>query len=376
MRNNTLIARPFLLTAFCLLLTAYCSLFLPSCSGENSKQPAAFPPVPVTVADVIAESVPVQISAIGNVEAYSTVGIKSQIGGTLMHVHFKEGQDVNKGDILFTIDPRPYESALKQAEANLSRDKAQMENSRVEVRRYAELVKKGYVAQELYDQILTNATALEAIVKADEAAVENARLQLGYCSINAPVSGRTGSLLAHKGNLIKANADSDMVVINQIQPVYVNFSVPEHNLSNIRKHIALGNVEVQAITTNNKKPEVGRLTFIDNTVDAATGTIALKATFDNRERVLWPGQFVNVQMTLTTIRDAVVAPSQAVQTGQQGQFVFVVKEGSAELRPVKVGITHKDMTVIEDGLSLGETVVTDGQLRLMPGAKVEIKNKK
>lgn len=376
MRNNTLIARPFLLTAFCLLFTAYCSLFLPSCSGENSKQPAAFPPVPVTVADVIAESVPVQISAIGNVEAYSTVGIKSQIGGTLMHVHFKEGQDVNKGDILFTIDPRPYESALKQAEANLSRDKAQMENSRVEVRRYAELVKKGYVAQELYDQILTNATALEAIVKADEAAVENARLQLGYCSINAPVSGRTGSLLAHKGNLIKANADSDMVVINQIQPVYVNFSVPEHNLSNIRKHIALGNVEVQAITTNNKKPEVGRLTFIDNTVDAATGTIALKATFDNRERVLWPGQFVNVQMTLTTIRDAVVAPSQAVQTGQQGQFVFVVKEGSAELRPVKVGITHKDMTVIEDGLSLGETVVTDGQLRLMPGAKVEIKNKK
>jgi len=361
---------------YCILITAYCFLFLPSCSRENSKQPAAFPPVPVTVADVIAESVPVQISAIGNVEAYSTVGIKSQIGGTLMRVHFKEGQDVNRGDILFTIDPRPYESALKQAEANLARDKAQMENSRVEVRRYAELVKKGYVAQELYDQILTNAAALEAIVSADEAAVENARLQLGYCSINAPVSGRTGSLLAHKGNLIKANADSDMVVINQIQPVYVNFSVPEHNLSVIRKHIALGHVEVQAFPTNSEKPEVGKLTFIDNTVDATTGTIALKATFNNRERVLWPGQFVNVQMTLTTLPDAVIAPAQAVQTGQQGQFVFVVKEGSAELRPVKVGITHKNITVIEDGLSPGETVVTDGQLRLMPGAKVEIKNKK
>jgi len=323
----------------------------------------------------MAESVPVQIGAIGNVEAYSTVGIKSQVGGTLMHVHFKEGQDVNKGDILFTIDPRPYEAALKQAEANLARDKAQMENSRVEVRRYADLVKKGYIAQEQYDQIVTNAAALEATVNADEAAVENARLQLGYCSINAPVSGRTGSLLAHKGNLIKANADSDMVVINQIQPVYVNFSVPESDLSEIRKHIALGHVSVEALTTNNEKPEVGKLTFIDNTVDAATGTIALKATFDNRQRVLWPGQFVTVRMTLTTIRDAVVAPTQAVQTGQQGQYVFVVKEGSAELRPVKVGITHQDVSVIEEGLSPGEQVVTDGQLRLMPGAKVEIKNK-
>jgi multidrug efflux system membrane fusion protein len=369
MRHNRLIV------FYCLQTAVYCLLFLPACSNDKSKQPLTAPPVPVTIGEVTQKPVPVQISAIGNVEAYSTVGIKSQVGGTLMRVHFKEGQDVNKGDLLFTIDPRSYEAALKQAEANLAKDNAHLENARVEVRRYADLVKKGYVAQEQYDQILTNSAALDATVNADRAAVDNARLQLGYCSINAPVSGRTGSLISYEGNLIKANADTDMVVINQIRPVYVNFSVPEHILPEIRKHMALGKVAVEAFITNNEKPEEGRLAFIDNTVDPATGMIALKATFDNRERKLWPGQFVNVQITLTTIQDAVVAPSQAVQTGQQGQYVFVIKEGSAELRPVKPGITYKGMTVIENGLSPGERVVTDGQLRLMPGAKVEIKNK-
>ena len=359
----------------CSLFTVYCLLFFPACSKESSKQPPAFPPVPVTVATVAGKSVPLQIRAIGNVETYSTVGVKSQVGGLLMRVHFKEGQDVKKGDLLFTIDPRPYETALRQTEANLAKDNAQLENARVEVNRYAELVKKGYVAQEQYDQIRTNAAALEATVNSSMAAVENAQLQLKYCYIYSPLTGRTGDIITNEGNLIKAN-DVSMVVINQIQPVYVNFSVPEQGLLEIKKYVSAGKLKVEAfLSISDKDPEVGVLTFIDNSVDIATGTIKLKASFTNIDKRLWPGQFVNVILTLRTLPDAVVVPSQAVQTGQQGQFVFVVKEGSAELRPVSVGITYEDMMVIESGLVPGEQVVTDGQMRLMPGAKVEIKNR-
>ena len=357
----------------CLLFTAYCLLFFPACSKESSKQPQAYPPVPVTIATVTGKSVPLQVRAIGNVETYSTVGVKSQIGGLLVRVHFKEGQDVKKGDLLFTIDPRPYETTLRQTEANLAKDNAQLENARVEVNRYAELVKKGYVAQEQYDQIRTNAAALEATVNASRAAVENAQLQLKYCYIYSPLTGRTGDLITNEGNLIKAN-DVSMVVINQIQPVYVNFSVPEQGLSEIKKYVSGGKLKVEAfLSISDKDPEVGVLTFIDNSVDIATGTIKLKASFENIDKRLWPGQFVNVILTLKTQPDAIVVPSQAVQTGQQGQFVFVVKEGSAELRPVSAGITYEDMMVIESGLVPGEQVVTDGQMRLMPGAKVEIR---
>ena len=360
----------------CSLCLAFCSLLsLSACSDTTSKQPPLKKAsVPVTVENVIQKPVPVQISAIGNVEAYSTVGIKSQVGGTLMRVHFKEGQYVNKGDLLFTIDPRPYEALLKQAEATLAKDTAQFENSRVEVRRYGDLVKKGYVAQEQYDQILTNAAALEATVNAERAAVDNAQLLLTYCYIYSPITGRTGSLISYEGNVIKANADTSMVVINQIQPISVTFSVPEQYIAEIKKYMAKEKVNVQAVIgSDDAHPLNGTLTFVDNAVDTATGTIKLKATFDNRDRVLWPGQFVNVQITLTTIRDALVVPTQALQTGQQGQFVFVIKEGAAELRPVRTGITYKNITVIKTGLSLEEQVVTDGQIRLMPGAPVEIK---
>ncbi len=360
----------------CSLCLAFCSLLsLSACSDTTSKQPPIKKAsVPVTVENVIQKPVPVQISAIGNVEAYSTVGIKSQVGGTLMRVHFKEGQYVNKGDLLFTRDPRPYEALLKQAEATLAKDTAQFENSRVEVRRYGDLVKKGYVAQEQYDQILTNAAALEATVNAERAAVDNAQLLLTYCYIYSPITGRTGSLISYEGNVIKANADTSMVVINQIQPISVTFSVPEQYIAEIKKYMAKEKVNVQAVIgSDDAHPLNGTLTFVDNAVDTATGTIKLKATFDNRDRVLWPGQFVNVQITLTTIRDALVVPTQALQTGQQGQFVFVIKEGAAELRPVRTGITYKNITVIETGLSLEEQVVTDGQIRLMPGAPVEIK---
>jgi len=333
--------------------------------------------VPVTAAAVIQKTVPVQINTIGNVEAYSTVSVKSQIGGILDHVHFREGQDVNKGALLFTIDPRPYEAALKQAEANLAKDAAQLENAREEVRRYAELVKKGYVAQEQYDQIRTNAAAFEATVNADKAVVENARLQLKYCYIYSPFNGRTGNLLSHQGNLIKANADNPMVIINQIQPIYVTFSVPEQYLAEIKKYMSGGKILVKVfITTEKDNPEEGVLTFVDNTVDAATGTIKLKATFTNNKKRLWPGQFVDVVIVLTTQPNAIVVPSQSVQTGQKGQYVFVIKDDlTVEDRFVTAGGTLNSETVIEKGLQAGEKVVTDGQLRLVPGAKVQLKEK-
>lgn len=353
-----------------ILLIAY----LPACYGGKS-QPPKKPAVPVTAAAVIQKTVPVQLTAIGNVEAYSTVSVKSQIGGILTRVHFKEGQDVNRGNLLFTIDPRPYEAVLKQAEANLAKDTAQLENARVEVHRYEELVKKGYVAQQQYDQIRTNAVSLEATVNADKAQVENAGLQLKYCYIYSPITGRTGNLIANEGNLIKANADNPMVVINQIQPVYVSFSVPEQYLAEIKKYMSDGKVKVEAIIAKDEDhPVEGVLTFVDNAVDISTGTIKLKATFGNKDRRLWPGQFVNVIMTLTTQPNAVIVPSQAIQTGQKGQYVFLIKNDlTVETRPVVIARTMNGEAVVEKGLQPGDKVVTDGQLRLVPGAKVELK---
>ncbi|MFA5847319.1 MAG: efflux RND transporter periplasmic adaptor subunit [Thermodesulfovibrionales bacterium] len=362
----------FFVTACCLLFTVNCLLFLPACKGKEQqmKKPAA----PVTVGTVVKKTVPVQIRAIGNVEAYSTVSIKARVGGELEKVYFLEGQDVNKGSLLFTIDPLTYKTALNAAQANLARDTALAKKAEEDVARYKELYKEQLVSGSQYEQIFANAEAMKATLKADAAAVENAGLQLSYCSIYAPVSGRTGSLLVNQGNLIKANDDKPMVVINQIQPVYVTFSVPEQYLPEIKLRMKSGNLSVEAfVSRDDKNPFHGVLTFVDNTVDTATGTIKLKATFDNKDRALWPGQFVTVRITLLTIQDAVVVSSQAVQTGQQGQFVFVVKDEAAELRPVTAGITYEDMTVIEKGLAPGEIVVTDGQMRLMPGAKVEIK---
>jgi membrane fusion protein, multidrug efflux system len=356
-----------------ILLFVLVPCFISSCSEKA--QPPQKAPVPVTAGTVIQKTVPLQLSAIGNVEAYSTVSVKSQVGGGLTRVHFREGQDVSKGDLLFTIDPRPFEAALKQAEANLAKDNAQLENARKEVRRYAELVKKGYVAQEQFDQITTNAAALEATVNAGQAMVENARLQLKYCYIYSPITGRTGNLIANEGNLIKANADTPMVVINQVQPIYVTFSVPEQNLSEIKKYMSEGKLRVEAIAAKeDEKPEQGLLTFIDNAVDLTTGTIKLKGTFANKGKKLWPGQFVNAVLTLTSQPNAIVVPSQAIQTGQKGQYVFVIKNDlTVEDQPVIAGRTRNNETIIEKGLQAGETVVTDGQLRLVPGAKVDVK---
>ena len=351
-------------------------IFLLAACGKKAEQQQVKPAVPVTVGIVTQKSVPLQILVIGTVEPSATVAVKAQIGGTLTRIHFTEGQDVKKGDLLFTIDPRPYEAALKQADAILARDRTQYENARAEERRYEELVKKGYVAQTQYEQVRTNAAALEAVVQSSGAQVENARLQLAYCTIRSPFSGRTGGLSVYEGNLIKANADTAMVTINQIQPVNVSFAVPERTLPEIRKYMAGGALKVEALLSkNDANPLQGNLAFIDNAVDAATGTIRLKGSFVNSDRKLWPGQFVNVVLTLATQKNAVVVPTQSVQTGQKGQFVFVVKaDSTVEVRPVVASRVFGEETVIESGLTASEKVVTDGQLRLAPGAKVEVKD--
>jgi multidrug efflux system membrane fusion protein len=329
--------------------------------------------VPVTVGTATRRAVPVQVQAIGNVQPYSTVSVKAEVGGELTRVYFTEGQDVHRDELLFTIDPRPFEAALKQAEANKARDQAQAAYARSDARRYEELYKSGVVAQQQYDQFRTNAEAREAGVQADQAAIETARLQLGYASIRSPINGRTGNLLVQQGNLVKPN-DVPLVVINQIQPIYVNFSVPAQYLPDIKQHMASHPLKVEARPKQGSGPPAyGELTFIDNAIDVSTGTILLKGTFLNPDKSLWPGEFVDVTLTLTTEGNAVVVPSQAIQAGQQGQYVFVVKQDlTVESRPVVVSRSYGQQAVVEKGLRPGETVVTDGQLRLAPGAKVSI----
>jgi membrane fusion protein, multidrug efflux system len=332
--------------------------------------------VPVLVATAVQKSVPVQLRAVGNVEAYATVSVKSQVAGVVNQAHFREGQDVKKGQLLFTIDPRPFEAALKQAEANLARDTAQVRNLREQVRRYVELVEKQYVSREQYDQIKTNADAAEAVVDADKAAVENAKVQLSYCYIYSPVNGRVGSLLVNEGNLVRVNDVSPLVVINQVNPIFVTFAVPEQNLADLRRHMARGDLVVDAMFQSDEgRPERGKLEFIDNAVDRSTGTLKLKAVFTNAERRLWPGQFVNVALTLTTQPDAVVIPSEAVNVGPEGQHVFIVKpDKRVEVRAVTLGSTSGGEAVIAKGLAPGETVVKEGQFLLGQGSRVEIKS--
>ncbi|HEY3305147.1 MAG TPA: efflux RND transporter periplasmic adaptor subunit [Candidatus Binatia bacterium] len=331
--------------------------------------------VPVTVALVSQKNMPVQLEAVGSVEAFSTVSIRTQVTGTITQVHFKEGQDVKQGDLLFTIDTRPFEAALKQAEANLARDAAVLANAREQARRYAELVKKQYVSQEQYDQVKTNSDALEGSVDADKAAIENAKVQLSYCRIYSPVTGRTGGLLVNEGNLVRTNDATALVTINQVSPIYVTFAVPEQNLPEIRKRLSVSKLKIQALSQGENIPEEGELSFIDNVVDRTTGTIKLKGTFANGNRRLWPGQFVKAALKLADQPDAIVVPSQAVQTGQNGQHVFVVKNDSGvELRPVVVGRSLNGDSVVEKGLQPGEKVVTDGQFLLGPESKVQVKN--
>jgi membrane fusion protein, multidrug efflux system len=332
--------------------------------------------VPVLVATAQQKAIPIQIRAVGNGEPFATVSVKSQVTGVLMQAHFKEGQNVKKGQMLFTIDPRPFEAAVKQADANLARDVAQLQNAREQARRYAELLKKQYVSQEQYDQIRTNADALESVVEADKAAVENAKVQLSYCYIYSPIDGQVGSLLVNEGNLVRVNDGTPLVVINQLSPINVTFSVPEQHLADIKRHMATGTLKVDArFPSDEGRPEQGNLAFVDNTVDRQTGTIKLKAEFKNSARRLWPGQFINVAVTLSTQSDAVVVPSEAVQVGPDGQQVFIVKEDKrVEMRLVTVGQTQEGEAVIVKGLAAGEMVVREGQFLLGPGSQVDIKD--
>jgi len=342
--------------------------------GGGQEQRRAQPAVPVTVAKVVEKTVPITFRAIGHVEPMATVAIKARIGGELQKVWFTEGQSVAQGATLVTIDPRQYQAALRLAEAQLARDKALLEKAEADTRRYAGLVKQDFVTKEQYDQITSTAAALRAAVEADQANLDNARLQVAYCTITAPIEGRTGNLNVKVGNLVKADDTNPLVTVNQIRPIFATFSVPAQLLPQLTKHNGNRIAVVATLPQNSGAPEAGELSFVDNAVDTATGTILLKATFANRDERLWPGQFVDVVVTLGEEPNRIVAPAPAVQTSQQGQYVFVVKsDDTVELRPVKVGRIDEAEAVIDTGLTAGETVVTDGQLRLVPGAKVEIK---
>lgn len=344
--------------------------FFGACNNKNNKPQQEA--VPVVVGTVSQKNIPYEIKNIGTVEAYNIVDVRSRVGGELKQVYFQEGQDVRKGDPLFLIDPAPYQAAMEGAKANLARDTVMARNAEESARRYAELVKKEYITQQQYDDMLTNSEALKAEVKADQATVENARLNLEYCRMTAPISGRTGSLLVHQGNMVMANASNPLVVIHQIQPIYVSFTVPEQYLSEIRQYSAAGRLTVRVYPPDEEQNmRSGELSFIDNMVDTSTGTILLKAVFPNEDKVLWPGEFVNVVILLKEIENAVVIPSQAVQAGQDGNYVFVVKsDRTVESRPVTISYRQNNEVVVEKGLEPGERVVTDGQFRLYPGARI------
>ena len=328
--------------------------------------------VPVNVGEAVRKDMPVELRAIGNVEPVATVEVKAQVGGELIEVNFKEGQDVKRGDLLFTIQPMLYATQLAQAEANLARDRAQAENARREMERNAELGTKGAISKEQLDQMRSTADAAAATVKADEALVKIAGVRLGYTTIESPIDGRTGAANVQAGNLIKDNADTAMTTIKQLAPIYVTFAVPEQHLAAIRRGLAERALPVTALDPKSGQPlATGELTFIANAVDMTTGTITLKATFANGDRALWPGAFVDVMLRLDTENGATVVPASAVTIGQKGPQVFVVKaDGTAELRAVMVGRNVGQESIVKKGVEPGEKVVTNGQLRLVPGAKV------
>jgi len=359
--------------------------------------------VPVTVAKAVQKNVPVEIQVIGNVEAFSTISVKAQVTGQLNHVNFQEGDYVKKGDRLFNIDRRPLEAALSQAKANLARDQAtlgqaqanlardtaQAKYAEAQSARYTQLFQNGIISKDQSEQLRANADATAQALVADkatiesaraaigssQAAVENAEVQLGYCDIDSPINGRTGNLTMKQGNVITAN-NMELMTINQIEPIYVTFSVPESQLPAIKRYMANGTLPVRSRPQDDDTgDENGTLTFVDNTVDVTTGTIKLKGTFPNTNRKLWPGQFVRVTLRLTTQPNAIVVPNEAVQTGQSGSFIYVVKEDrTVESRPITTGARVDQDMVVESGLEAGETVVTEGQLRLAPGSRVVVRD--
>jgi multidrug efflux system membrane fusion protein len=375
----------FCLNGFTTFIALLIVVTLTACGGEGGdsggkksadKKGKESPAIPVFVATVTEQAVPLKIQAIGNVEVQTTVAIKSRLDGQIVKVGFSDGGDIAKGQVLFEIDARPLEAQLLQAQAALARDKAQLERARAQEVRYKDLLQKGFVSQDAYAQFRTNVDTASATVRADEAAVENARLQTEYTVIRSPIEGRAGKILIQQGNLVKANDTVSLVVINQIAPIYVSFAVPEQYLGVIRKYMAAGKLGVEALppgATDAGTVATGTLAFVDNTVDATTGTVRLRATFPNKDKALWPGQFVTASVTLNEQQNAIVVPSQAVQTGPKGQYVYVVKASVAQMRDVAVERVDGAQSVIGKGLAAGEQVVTSGQSRLVPGMKVSVK---
>ena len=340
--------------------------------AQESKTPRGPAAVPVTVVTVSQKNVPFRLQAIGNVEALSTVALKARVDGQIVEVNFKEGEEVRKGSVLFKIDPRPYEATLRQTEATQARDIAQRDQARSQERRYQELLQKNFVSKEAYAQIRTNADSAEAVAQASKAAVDSARLNLEYCTIRSPIDGYPGKIQIQMGNLVKANDTNPLVILNQVHPIYVSFAIPEQSLLTLRTYMRKGALAVDAGPPNSGKIAAsGTLVFVDNAVDSTTGTIKLRARFANQDNALWPGQFVTVSLKLYDQKDAIVVPVQAVQTGPDGQYVFVVKpDMTTEVRKVTVERAEGDNAIIAKGLQNGEQVVTRGQLRLAPGVKV------
>ena len=370
-KDSTMKTRNYIYTSLAALL-----LLAAGCSNKEAVQAAKpIAAAPVRIATVASRTMPVELQAIGNVEAISTVTIKAQISGQLVGVHFKEGDFVKKGQLLFTIERPPFEAALRQAEGTLAKDEAQALNTKLDAERYQGLGKQGVVSKQQVDAAGAAANAMAATVAADKAAVETAKINLEYTSIYSPINGRTGSVGVKEGNLVKANDVPILVTINQIEPIYVSFSIPEQQLAELKQYSNSKSLKVEAAPQGGTQHFQGRLTFIDNSVDLTTGTIKLKATFDNAAHALWPGQFADVNMTLKSQPNAIVVPTAALQTSQNGTYVYVVDQDlTAKQQPVKVGWNVGEDTVIASGLQPGQRVVTDGQLRLTPGAKVDIKS--
>jgi multidrug efflux system membrane fusion protein len=370
--RRVLIAGGLLVAVAAGALAAY---FASDSRAREQRKGAKGPPaVPVTVVRVEQQTLPVRLRAIGNVEAFATVAVKARVDGQIVAVNFKEGEAVKKGDVLFRIDARPYEAALRQAEANRMRDAAARDQARSQAKRYQELLAKNFISKEAYAQIRTNAETAEATAKASQAALENARLNVEYCTIHSPLDGFVGKTLIQAGNLVKANDVNPLVVINQVRPIYVNFAVPEQNLPEVRKYMAQSTLAAEVIPADaQQKHPTGKLIFVDNAVDPSTGTIRMRAQFDNEDALLWPGQFVNVLLRLYEQVDALTVPAQAVQTGPQGQYVYVIGDDlTAEVRHIKVQRSDGDVAIVAEGLKKDERVVTRGQLRLGPKVKVQI----
>jgi membrane fusion protein, multidrug efflux system len=394
-------------------LLAAVALALVGCSGEKTSAAGAKgaggrgggrggdAAVPVTVAKAVQKDIPVQAEVIGTVEPYATVSVKPQISGQLMQAHFNEGDFVKQGQLLLTIDARAIEAQLKQteatilrdqaqmqqAQANLARDRSQESNAKSQLQRADQLAAGGIISKEQHDQAATALESLNATINADIAAIENAKaqiaasramlenqkVQMGFTKVFSPIAGRTGSLLVKPGNIIQANT-TDVATINQVQPAYVSFALPESYLAELRR--AGSGLQVVVKTEQGEGTAVGKVSYFENTVDVTTGTIRVKAKFDNQDRLLWPGQFVRVTLKLQDRPNAIVVPSQAVQTGQEGLFVYIVKpDQTVDIRPVRAGQRAGDETVIEDGVQPGETVVTEGTLRLVAGSRVQLRER-